>query len=120
MDNKNATCVKSVRSSISRTYGYYGFRFEIPANFEVHAIEYSGKDYAIVTDRQIFILKACLQCKRLLAYSSFYERRSPCKECHILIVKRWKQRNPEVAKESHKLCNKRYRHKQKLKSVGLE
>lgn len=36
----------------------------------------------------------CLQCKRSLDLERFYEnKKSPCKECHVLIVKRWQKKH---------------------------
>jgi len=42
----------------------------------------------------------CCQCKRERHIKYFYKgKSSPCKECHILIVKRWQKRNPDKVAE---------------------
>ncbi len=119
MCEKDATQVKSVSFPNSRTYRFYGFTFELPADLEFHSIEISNRLYIAHTSSQDITLKPCSKCKRLLQMHSFYQGKAPCKKCHMLLVKSWQKHNPEKAKVHKKKCNHNYRYKQKLISAGL-
>lgn len=116
---KNTTEAKSVRFPDFTRYRFYGYTFDVPVDYQVQGVEIANKEYSVVTDKKILTLKACLKCKRLLDYERFYDRRSPCKECHILMVKRWKKKHPEMVKKHKQVGNKNYRIKQKRIAAGF-
>lgn len=100
-------------------YKFCGYTFQVPSNHRVYGVEIRRSEYSIMTDKKIFTMRACHQCKKLLTYDCFYERKSPCKKCHLIMVKRWQKNNPELTKMHKKRCNKNYRSKQKLTNPGL-
>ncbi len=101
------------------TYKFYGFTFELPITHKLHAVRVDGRVYRIVTDLEVLDRKACHKCRRLLHINDFYERKSPCRKCHIRTVKAWQRDNPAAVKIHRKKFNKKYRYKQKLKAAGL-
>lgn len=119
MELNNATTSPQLRFPDYNIYRFYGFTFEVPVTHEVHAVRIEKREYHVVTNHGTLQLRGCLKCKRLLDYSAFYERKSPCKKCHIAIVKNWRRANPEAVKRHKAKCNRNYRYKQKLKAVGL-
>ena len=113
MDQKNSSCVNSVR------FRFYGYTFDLPADHDLHSVEIGDKSYTAHTSKGDHVLKACLKCKQLLTYEKFYDGRSPCKQCHIRLVKGWRKSHPDLEKLYKSRSNKRYRYKQKLISAGL-
>ena len=101
-------------------YGILGYTCELPVSAVFQSVEISPSGYAVHTPTNIINLKPCRKCKRLLPLDAFYERKSPCKECHKFLVRSWQKRNPETVKEHKRKCNRNYRIKQKLKNAGLE
>lgn len=101
------------------TYRFYGFTFEVPVSHQVHSVRIENRRYIVTTDQGPLELKACLKCKHLLPRTAFYEKKSPCKQCHMRIVKAWQRANPEAVKRHKAKCNKQYRYRQKLKAAGL-
>lgn len=37
----------------------------------------------------------CWKCEKFYDESFFYQRKSPCKQCHRKIIRKWQQKNPE-------------------------
>ena len=111
MSKGNATWANSV---CFHKFKFYGYTFEVPIDQEVHGIQISQREYLLKTDKQTITLKACHKCKRLLPLERFYERKSPCKACHIVLVKSWEKRNPDLVKKYKQGDNRRYRQRKKL------
>ena len=90
-------------------YGFYGYQLEIPANEQLLSFSFQTKCiYQIKTDKNEFLVRSCHKCKRLLPIDQFYERKSPCKKCHIATVKAWEKLNPEKVKRYKRRDNNTY------------
>ena len=105
---------------LTQRFKHYGYTLDVPLHLKVHAISFDKKLFHVRTDSQDITLKACHKCKRLLPLESFYRQRSPCRECHMFVVRKWQKSHPELVRIHKKACNKRYKFKLKLRSVGLE
>lgn len=133
MDKKNATQAKSVRFPDFRTFRFYGYTFELPADVDFHEIEIVGKRYVVHMvktelirgefihhERSELVLRSCFRCKRLLKENDFYKCHSCCKDCHKFMVKRWNKKNPELVQKYAKKYNKKYRYQKKLIAAGVK
>ena len=89
-------------------YRYAGYRFELPPNATLLSLDGHRGIYSINTTAGMVTLKACRKCKRLLPTPDFYQRKSPCKTCHMAQVKRWQKNNPACVKSYKKRHNKKY------------
>jgi|ERR1051325_6997658 PHP family Zn ribbon phosphoesterase len=117
MNIKNTTEVKSVSFPKLSKYRFYGFTFEVPFGQLVQNISVKNRQYILETSENCYTLKACLKCKRLLEYDKFYDGKSPCKSCHIFLVKSWQKRNAEMHKVNKRRSNKRYRDRKREKAA---
>lgn len=88
-------------------YLFCGFRFSVPAGTHIDSVAYWEYGFIIKTKTGDLTLKACRKCKRMVPLNAFYDGRSPCKQCHIYLVKQWRKRNPEHVKAMRRAYDKR-------------
>lgn len=120
MDIKNAIEAKSESRQKVVRYRFCAYTFDIPGDHDLREIKYSGANYAVETNKAVFLLRPCHKCQQLLASINFYERKSPCKKCHMKLVKDWQKRNPEKVRVIKARNNKAYRYKRKLIEAGIK
>jgi hypothetical protein len=99
---------------VSNDYIFCGYRFSLPIGIEIHCVSFWDQGYIVHTTNGDLTIKACHKCKRMRSLTEFYDGRSPCKECHILLVKSWRKRNPDKVKAMRKSYVKRRKAREAL------
>jgi len=103
-----------------KRYKILEYIFEIEDNVDVIGVEMGRATMNITTDHGVLVRKPCRQCKKLLPLEEFYARKSPCRRCHRVAVKRWRKNNPERDKAHKKVSNHNLRQKQRLAQARIQ
>lgn len=120
MTKKNATCVNSVRFQDFQVFGFYGWKIQLPASYELIEIQLSGQRLIAITSTAAIHLRGCPRCKNFFEGDMFYKHTSSCKICHRILTKKWSKGHPDLVKTYAKKYNKKYRYQKKLIAAGLK
>ena len=84
---------------LKNKYNFCGLELELDVDLELISVSYHNTLFVINTTTKIFDMKACFKCNRIMSLDKFYEKKSPCKKCHIATVRTWKDKHPDLKRK---------------------